>query len=284
MMAALGHDFVLRHNTRLENAMKDPPQFTQSTFGSHHVRLVSDCARRWNKQLERKDRIDADMETLPVLNAPCTRETFGMPKMSPETAAHQSFTSIKAEPADEEGFLDLSSQDLLDASRILSEVGVDPSLLYQLPQPTVGATSTSVHRASDLAPSFTPHPCSATHNTAGSDSGSPSLTLPLPLPITPVPLSASSNFSSWTSGAAGTLFSQALPLPSQVSPSAPSGPPTDFATLYDPDSREQKAEIMEIPEKSTVSTVQEHGYGVSRKGKAVDHGSQVCPLFVPVLA
>ena len=101
MMAALGHDFVLRHNSRIEGALKDPPQFTRSTFGSHHVRLVSDCALRWNRLLHRKDKIDADLAPLPVLDPPSSGEIFGMMKMSPETAAHQSLTSIKKEPADE---------------------------------------------------------------------------------------------------------------------------------------------------------------------------------------
>ena len=173
MMSALGHDFVLRHNSRIERTLKQPSKFATSTFGSHHIRLVNDCAHRWNKQLARKDNIGTHLEPLPVLNAPPSKETFGMMKMSPETAAHQSLTSVKKESTDDEQeLLDLSSQDLLDANHILSEVGVDPSLLYQLPPVPRCATHLTAQLESEpIVPSSmtTPHPCSRPHDAAGRD-------------------------------------------------------------------------------------------------------------------
>ncbi|KAI1792880.1 hypothetical protein LXA43DRAFT_972225 [Ganoderma leucocontextum] len=201
MMAALGHDFVLRHNTRIESALKVPPKFTHSAFGSHHIHLVADCARRWNQLLERKGMVTAGLQPLPILNVPSSGETFGMMKMSPETAAHQSLASIKKEPVEEEqGLLDLSSQDLLDASRILSQLGIDPSLLYQLPRASAGFS--------------TPHPCTATHNSVGAQ---PIFAPPPASPTAPFPL-----------------------------PDWPPAEILDVNALYDPDSREQKAEIMEV--------------------------------------
>ncbi|KAI1781644.1 hypothetical protein LXA43DRAFT_908157 [Ganoderma leucocontextum] len=271
MMAALGHDFVLRHNTRIESALKEPPKFIRSSFGSHHVRLVSDCARRWNKQLSRKARIDSDMEPLPVLEAPQSDETFGMVKMSPETAAHQSLTSIKKEFVDDEhGLFDLSSQDLLDPSRILSEVGIDPSLLYQLPQSSIDAAHAAAQPGPSASYSATPHPCTSTHGPVGFDSESspPGLSLPSspqlfdinsaisPPAISPPPadeVHASSRFPSSTS---------CLPFsrPPDVSTSA--RPPTqiiDVDALHDPDSRDQKT--------ATIKAAENHGNGVDRKGK-----------------
>ncbi|PIL35895.1 hypothetical protein GSI_01555 [Ganoderma sinense ZZ0214-1] len=181
MMAALGHDFVLRHNTRVEYALKAPPMFTRSTFGSHHIRLVNDCAQRWNKQLAKADKEGLALEPLPVLDAPNSGETFGMMKMSPDTAAHQSLTSIKKEPADEEhDLLDLSSQDFLDANYVLSGVGVDPSLLYQLPQPSSSATSPDVLPEYLRSSSITPHPCAFPHDTSGLGLTPQSLSSPPP--------------------------------------------------------------------------------------------------------
>ncbi|PIL36750.1 hypothetical protein GSI_00439 [Ganoderma sinense ZZ0214-1] len=259
MMAALGHDHVLRHNTRVESALKEPPKFIRSTFGSHHVHLVNDCARRWNKQLARKSRIDSDMEPLPVLEAPSSGETFGMIKMSSETAAHQSLTSIKKESVDDEELLDLSSQDLLDANYILSGVGVDPSLLYQLPPKPSGPI------ASVSTP--TPHPCPLPHGAAGGDA---SLMSP-PSPPPPPPLSQSAVHGAFAPGPAASSFQEPL------APQSSSAGPMDLDTdpLYDPESREQKAGIIEAASKTSddgesVSSTQKRG---DRKGKAVDRSA-----------
>ncbi|KAI1782219.1 hypothetical protein LXA43DRAFT_906421 [Ganoderma leucocontextum] len=237
MMAALGHDFVLRHNMHIESALKVPPKFMRSTFGSHHICLVADCAHRWNRLLERKDKIAAGMEPLPILNVPSSGETFGMMKMSPATAAHQSLASIKKEPMeDEQGLFDLSSQDLLDASRILSQLGIDPSLLYQLPPASVRAVTEAAQAES------TPHPCTATHDSVGSR--------PLAPPAFPE-----------------------MPLP------RPDRPPADILdvdALYDPDSREQKAAIVEVSGQGA-DRVRNSGEGTDvdhqGKGKGVDRSA-----------
>ncbi|KAI1788922.1 hypothetical protein LXA43DRAFT_893783 [Ganoderma leucocontextum] len=247
MMAALGHDFVLHHNIRIESALKVPPKFTRSTFGSHHIRLVADCAHRWNRLLERKDKIAAGMEPLPVLNVPSSGETFGMMKMSPATAAHQSLASIKKEPVDDkQGLLDLSSQDLLDPSSILSQLGIDPSLLYQLPPASVRAVT-----AAAQAEHSTPHPCTATHDSVGSQ---PALAPPPAFPEMPLP--------------------------------RPDRPPADILdvdALYDPDSREQKAAIVEVSGQGA-DRVRNGGEGTDvdhqGEGKGVDRSaiSNVIPF------
>ncbi|KAI1782538.1 hypothetical protein LXA43DRAFT_905505 [Ganoderma leucocontextum] len=256
MMAALGHDFVLRHNIRVESALKVPPKFTHSTFGSHHTRLVADCARRWNKLLARKDKIAAGLEPLPILNAPSSGETFGMMKMSPATAAHQSLTSIKKEPMDDEqDLLDLSSQELLDASRILSQLGIDPSLLYQLPPASVQAMTAAAQ--ADLS---TPHPCTATHDSVGSR---PAVAFAPPPASPKVPRPRSDR------------------------------PPTDILdvdALYDPASREQKTAIIEVSEQGAdlqrsiridgeEGDVDHQSNGLDPKGKGIDR-SAVIPSAV----
>ncbi|KAM5534193.1 hypothetical protein V8D89_012100 [Ganoderma adspersum] len=248
MMAALGHNFVLRHNTHIKSVLKPPSKFTRSTFGSHHIRLVADCARRWNKLLECKDKVTPGMEPLPILNVPSSEETFGMVKMGHETAAHQSFASIKKEPVEDDlGLLDLFSQDLLDASRILSQLGIDLSLLYQLPQTSIQAMTLAVEAE------FSAHLCTATHNSACSH---PALAPPRAPQLPP------------------------------ILPHWPPADIVDVDTLSDPNSREQKAGTMEAsrysvdPEPESRDgggggdeVVTRQRDGVDRKGKGVDRST-----------
>ncbi|KAH9855088.1 hypothetical protein C2E23DRAFT_725157 [Lenzites betulinus] len=136
-LTALAHDFVLRRNIRVEMAAAGTSPFTQSTYGCHHVRLVDECARIWNAILDatqQKGRaLPADIKVLPLLDPVNSGETFGLTTMGPSTAAHHGLVVLKEEPIDDDLF-DLSSQDLLNAQRILSDIGVDPALAYQLPQ------------------------------------------------------------------------------------------------------------------------------------------------------
>ncbi|KAI1782342.1 hypothetical protein LXA43DRAFT_906053 [Ganoderma leucocontextum] len=281
MMAALGHDFVLRHNMRIESALKNPSNFTRSTFSSHHIRLVNDYAHRWNKALACKDRNDSGLEPLPILDAAPSKETFGMMKMSSETAAHQSLASTKKEPTDEAQDLlspSESSQDLLDASYVLSKAGIDPSLLYQLPQPSASATEMAAQPALLHSSSMTPHPCTRTHDTSvGLNIVSPSLShdramLPPPPAFPDDPLPMAPRFSSQ--------------MPHDVSLALPVDL-TDLDVLCDSESRDQKAGIMKAAERdadipptiqaddtdaeglngNTEQRIDRKGKGVDRKGK-----------------
>ncbi|KAI1781716.1 hypothetical protein LXA43DRAFT_907964 [Ganoderma leucocontextum] len=269
MMAALGHDFVLHHNMRIESALKNPPNFTCSTFRSHHIHLVNDCAQRWNKALGRKDKNDSGLGPLPVLDAPPSGETFSMMKMSSETAAHQSLASIKKEPADEEQeLLGLSSQDLLDPSYVLSEAGIDPSLLYQLPQASTSAACMAAHPAPLQSSFMTPHPCTRAH-AASIDVNivSPSSSSHMPHDVSPP------TFGPETS-------------PSDTLPPTSSTPPvgiTDLDDLCDLESQDRKVGVMKAAEMDadippTTRTNETNTEGpddnikqrVDRKGKGVD--------------
>lgn len=136
-LTALCYDFVHRRNTRIESASASPSSFVASAYGSHHLRLVDACAKLWNTSIsaqKNKGRsIPANVHTLPELVPVQSGETFGLMKMSTETAAYYSMVSIKTEELEDSELLDLSSQDILDASKILQEIGVDPSLIHLLP-------------------------------------------------------------------------------------------------------------------------------------------------------
>lgn len=226
--------------------------------------------------------------------------------MAPETAAHQSLTSIKKEPADEPlELLDLSSQDLLDPSRILSEVGVDPSLLYQLPHPPTGTTSATIKLASSASSSV--HPCSQTHDaidpdtvpspphsplSSSSSSSSPSPPPPphsnhdfgrLPTILSPLlPDSVSSTSYEVAPGSSvsalttsdvvpGSSASAPLMLPPYETPLFTFPPDaTDIDAVIDSDSREQKAIIIASSEKATNLLDANEAKPVDRKGKGVD--------------
>ena len=253
MMAALGREFVLRRDTHIESVLKPPSKFTRLTFGSHHIRPVDDCARRWNEHLECKEKVTPSMEPLPILNVSSSEETFDMAKMSHETAAHRPLASIKKEPVEDDLGL-LFSQDLLDGSRILSQLDIDPSLFYRLPQTSIQAM-TLASKAE-----FSAHRCTATRNSASSH---PALAPPRAPQLAP------------------------------ILPDRPPTEIVDVDTLSDPDNREQKAGIMEASRHSMDSeleprdgggggdeVVTRQRDGVDRKGKGVDH-SAVSPILPP---
>lgn len=132
VMNALGHDHVLRHNVRLEmqDDTLDRSMFMYYTYGSHHIHLTNACMKLWNTLVQAQLKAGpqpANIHTLPELRAVDSHEKFGLVKMSTETASQYSLATIKQEPGDET--LDLESHEILDADRILEEIGVDPALL-----------------------------------------------------------------------------------------------------------------------------------------------------------
>ena len=146
-MIALSHDFVLRRNQRVESSgsssTKPLTAFTASTFGSHHIRLVNAYAVTWNNVLKGRKTLPAGIEVLPTLSLVASGESFGLVRASASTAAHYSLVEVKEEPADD--LFDLSSQSLLDATQILRDLGIDPTLAHQLPQNTASASTPRAH-------------------------------------------------------------------------------------------------------------------------------------------
>ncbi|PIL37602.1 hypothetical protein GSI_01296 [Ganoderma sinense ZZ0214-1] len=132
VMNALGHDHVLRHNVRLDmrDGCLDKSMFMYYTFGSHHIRLVNAGVKLWNTLIEAQKKngpLPANIRALPALRPADSQEKFGLVKMSAETATQYSLATIKQEPGDEA--IDLSPETVLDADRLLQEIGVDPALL-----------------------------------------------------------------------------------------------------------------------------------------------------------
>nr|VWO98010.1 Carboxylic ester hydrolase (EC [Ganoderma boninense] len=140
VMNALGHDHVLRHNVRLDMAddMLDRSMFMYHTYGSHHIHLTNATMKLWNTLLDtQKKGHSSNLHPLPELRLVDSSESFGLVKMSKETATQYSLATIKQEPGDEE--LNLSLQDVLDPDRILQEIGIDPAHLHmQTPEPRPG--------------------------------------------------------------------------------------------------------------------------------------------------
>ncbi|KAI0742908.1 hypothetical protein C8Q80DRAFT_1053238, partial [Daedaleopsis nitida] len=142
----LCHDFVNRRNIRIESTSTHPPPFIASTHGSHHLRLVNACAKQWNAlitSMQVKGRtLPAGIQSRPEMPMIHSGETFGLMKMSVETAAHYALASIKQEPEDD--MLDLSSLDILDSDCVLQELGIDPSALHQPLVASAMASSSAV--------------------------------------------------------------------------------------------------------------------------------------------
>ncbi|KAF8580074.1 hypothetical protein K439DRAFT_1648290 [Ramaria rubella] len=79
MILALAHDYVLHRNIRIATNSTTPSPFVYSTFGSHHVRLVSQVAQLWNMLLSKeKQDIQASLSSLPELHDICSGEHFGL--------------------------------------------------------------------------------------------------------------------------------------------------------------------------------------------------------------
>ncbi|TFK89020.1 hypothetical protein K466DRAFT_487711, partial [Polyporus arcularius HHB13444] len=130
------HDYFLRRNVRSESADPDATPFIASAHGSHHLRLVDMCAKIWNGLIsaaqKRGRTLPSGIRALPEFIPVNSGESFGMMKMSAEVAAHHSLATVKQEDIND--VYDLSARDILDPTRLLEELGVDPTLLH-LPLP-----------------------------------------------------------------------------------------------------------------------------------------------------
>jgi hypothetical protein len=91
--------------------------FANSTFGSHHIRLVDTIASRWNTLITKHQK------TLPQLSEVTSGETFGAVS-SEHTATFGGLLDIKSEPEDE-----LVGLMNVDESDVVNSLKIDPLLL-----------------------------------------------------------------------------------------------------------------------------------------------------------
>jgi hypothetical protein len=141
VFTALSHDFVLRRNLR---AKKSDDAFSNSTFGSHHIRLVDSVAKRWNKLQT------AEPKYLPQLPEIASGESFGAVH-SEHATTFGGLLEIKAEPEDDD--LENFANDYVD--KVMQDLKVDPLLLFTLQRndaPSLGDA------AADLPLSASPYP------------------------------------------------------------------------------------------------------------------------------
>lgn len=80
MFTALAHDHVLRRNVRVAYKKPFPSNFVKSTFGSHHVRLISCAAELWNEIISCEVHMStcANLQPRPVLLQVDSGECFGL--------------------------------------------------------------------------------------------------------------------------------------------------------------------------------------------------------------
>ncbi|KAL6299496.1 hypothetical protein BKA93DRAFT_829872 [Sparassis latifolia] len=126
VLSAMCHDFVLRRNIRVMQRSGQQSSFIQSTFGSHHIRLVDCHARLWNALLADIAPLPSGLHKLPRLLLVSSNETFGLVRTKSAVGYHN-LLEVKDEPEDE--LIDLSAQDDLDPDQILTELNIDPALL-----------------------------------------------------------------------------------------------------------------------------------------------------------
>lgn len=130
MTDALSHDFVLRRNCRIACENKDATLFSKSTYGSHHVQLVSSIAERWNEVVELAGAHSVLL--LPFLPKVDSGEQFGLVE-SEYATSFKGLIEMKEEVKEEDA-VDLSTLDEMDEfSDTLKGLNIDPDLL-QLPE------------------------------------------------------------------------------------------------------------------------------------------------------
>lgn len=133
MTNVLCHDFVLRRNCRIAFKLKQATEFTQSTYGSHHVLFVSNNAELWNVLVSKERSPEGKkLKLLPILPNVESGEKFGLV----ESRYSSSFKGlVEIESKEEPQELDLAAlDDGVDADDIgwmLKDLNIDPSLLDQ---------------------------------------------------------------------------------------------------------------------------------------------------------
>lgn len=94
---------MLRRNCRVESNSKTPGNFNISTYGSHHIRLISAIADAWNKLLgaeSAKGVGGSELIRMPTLREVKSGEQFGL-VTSNHTLSFQGLLEIKQEDPDD---------------------------------------------------------------------------------------------------------------------------------------------------------------------------------------
>jgi hypothetical protein len=126
----LGHDFVLHRNVHVVSSQAHAAPFIASTFGSHHIHLVSHVTTIWNTLLK-KEKESSKYSLLPELQDISSEEVFGLVQ-SKHIESFSGLLEIK-DKEDEEYILDLSMEDDMDVDGVLRRLDIDPALQF-LPQ------------------------------------------------------------------------------------------------------------------------------------------------------
>jgi hypothetical protein len=128
VFVALAHDFVLRRNIRIGYLQEKPTRFVSSTYGSHHLHLVSHVAALWNDLIKNEKKVVKGLSPLPVLQKVVSQEGFGLVR-SRQMETFGGLIEIKDDDeADLESHLPLC--DDIDIDEVLQGLGVDPALQF----------------------------------------------------------------------------------------------------------------------------------------------------------
>jgi hypothetical protein len=131
VLTALSHDFVLRRNMRIGTSKSQKSvcdTFTNSTFGSHHIRLVNAVASRWNVLITKHQKTQSGtvLKSLPQLLEVASGETFGAVS-SEHTASFGGLLEIKPEPEDDDVVTSINSRAI---DNMVDSLKLDPLLLF----------------------------------------------------------------------------------------------------------------------------------------------------------
>lgn len=144
-VCALGHDHVLRRNCHVVLPNVQHNTFTNTTYGSHHVRLVSHNAGLFNRlitKLEEEEKLPQKhkLKHIPELQLINSGEIFGLVP-SEYTNSFKGLLEVKEESKDESDPLPTITDH--DVDELMSRLQLDPQLLA-LPIPATKTISVQV--------------------------------------------------------------------------------------------------------------------------------------------
>ena len=148
VFVALGHDHVHRCNIRIEFSSPSPSPFVQSTYGSHHTRLVNDNALLWNILRKRPEVPNRHaLQPRPLLPRIDSGETFGLVQAD-LSQVEDELLELKPEDSEDPDAIE-REPDLLDVAMDTLD---NPHVLLDsdLPAPPVESTSPQPPRVEEV--------------------------------------------------------------------------------------------------------------------------------------